>query len=337
VRRIHADTVITSPARVVFVLYAAFVLAACGSANGPGYPDVAVLYNRDSTLIHQNAVSLQNSSRYFYSLHPDQYDFLVFFTAETLNPAEVAGMDVHPAYYVTVRNDVEGIGFPDNYDVGTSYGSTSRLQGVIYLGAIDSHFAADDLTILPSYFYTLAHEVAHRFGIYATYDSAGVHTHRLLDNYRDHWTLQMDNGGSPMGGCDWRDNGDGTFTVMEIWTGLYSWFDLYLMGLASPSEVNPVRMLVLDPKPLHVQIGETYPATTWEADITNIIKAEGQRFPPYGTAPDTWRMAFILVARTTRDVSDVSVERLDQLRTAWPGRFHDLTRGRGTMMTNLGY
>ena len=83
-----------------------------------------------------------------------------------------------------------------------------------------------------------------------------------------------------MGGSNWTDNLDGTFTSQDHATGAYlgySWVDLYLMGLASPDEV-PDFFYLADTDP-HVR--DAYWADSG-------ITVRGTKVPassPFGASP----------------------------------------------------
>jgi len=329
----HRSAKVIRWALVVFAVITGAELVQCSAPTGPSYPHVAVLYDLDSTLVRGGRISLTNTSRSFYREYPDYYDFLAVYTLEHVTAVEAMRKDF--ADYLTVRNDVSGIGFSPTYDLGEYMGSKERLQGVIFMNALWEYYDPQTRTILPRLSWILAHETGHRFGAYVWADSAGIASQCLLDNFAAHWTLAMHTGGSPMGGFDWRDNGDGTFTAMARWTGLYSMLDLYLMGLARPEEVGPITMLSLNPKPDSVALGTTLPATTWTAHVEDIIAVEGPRIPPFGEAPTTWRTAFVLVVPNSKSATYEAISGLDAIRSYWSVRFSELTRGRGHMMTEM--
>jgi len=250
-----------------------------------------------------------------------------------LDAVEIAGHDL--ADYYTIRNDVRGIGFPPTYDVGRSVGSPARLQGIVYMGALGRYWDSRTGKLAPELSYILAHELGHRFGAYVRCDSGGATSKMLLDFAADHWTLAMITGGSPVGGHDWRDNGDGTFTSLGRWTGLYSMLDLYLMGLAAPEEVGPIRLLDLNPRPDSIAVGTTIGAGTITKSVCDIVAVEGERQPAFGQAPTSWRAALVLVAPSNGLVDAGIMEGLEAIRAYWPGRFAELARGRGTMTVGL--
>lgn len=317
--------------RHAFVLLSAVL--GCSSLAGPTHPHVAIVVDWDERILSQGWISLAEASRSFYFRYPDAFDFLVMLSLEPMSAVEIQEHDL--AHYLSVRNDVRGIGFPPTYDVGLTVGSQARLQGIVYLGGLWTYYDAETKTLSPELSYILAHELGHRFAAYVRCDSSGVASTMLLDFDADHWTLALDTDGSPMGGHDWRDNGDGTFTTVARWAGLYSMLDLYLMGLASPEEVPPLTLLDLNPRPYSIPVGTTITASTITKSVQDVVAVEGTRRPPCGEAPTSWRVAFMLVARSSREVTPDASDGMEAIRSFWPDRFRELTRGRGSMRTEL--
>ncbi|MCY4110236.1 MAG: hypothetical protein OXG11_14580 [Chloroflexi bacterium] len=153
-----------------------------------------------------------------------------------------------------------------------------------------------------------AHEVTHSWTAYLEYvKSNGTRSPLFADSFADgcrcHWrgdlhvpaafpwggeeapSLMM--GGE--GGGVWRDNGDGTFTVVTDFGGAsgLSWLDLYAMGLAEVSEVRDLYVLRnLEPAPGNDSPRSsghyrgTFRATKESISIDQIVAAMGPREPP---------------------------------------------------------
>ena len=318
----------------VVAFTAVIAAGGCSSPTAPSPLHVAILSNADGPLIGDGRIGLAASSRAFYLHHPDAFDFLVLFSLTHLRAAEVDSDDL--ATYLTVRNDVGGIGLRPQIDLGGYAGSDERLQGIVYMGNVWRYYDRQKRDMSPNFAVYLAHEIGHRFCSYVRVDSPDLPPYYLLDSRRDHWTLAMETGGSPMGGHAWRANGDGSFTATERWTGHYCWLDLYLMGLAAPEEVGPITVLDVEPRPHSVSLGTTLHVGTRTLGIDAVIAAEGPRTPPYGQAPDSWRAAFVLVVldRNSSDAAAAAAA-VDEMRQAWPDEFAARTRGRGHMATTL--
>ncbi|MCM8775460.1 MAG: hypothetical protein NC930_03815, partial [Candidatus Omnitrophica bacterium] len=170
-----------------------------------------------------------------------------------------------------VKTDIEGIGFvqddPLVRRLNETFGpriaelfsgfmevvsSRGKLEGLSWvdLPAISKYgTGAANFTD-----FVLLQEIAHRWGVFLSSGGRkGADPLGILGRDGAHWSPFFDAGNSPMDGIDWRDNGDGTFTMESFW-GL-SWFDmifnetpkhinwfndfdLYAMGLLAPSSVH---------------------------------------------------------------------------------------------------
>ena len=148
----------------------------------------------------------------------DLFDFILFFPESPVHVG-IAGREG------TVQHNIEGIG-ADLFDDTASWGSMGKLQSVVTL-----NFGAGP---------TL-HEVMHRWAVHLTPDlgfgSCGGSSH---------WGV-AGVGMGQLGGFDPTslvDNGDGTFTAAPFSPvangGDYVSLELYLMGLASASEVPDI-------------------------------------------------------------------------------------------------
>ena len=318
---------------VVLAYVAIITIGGCSSPTAPDWPHVAVVSNDDGRLISGEKIRLTSVSRAFYQRHADVFDFLVLFSLTHLHVAEADSDDL--AFYMTIRNNVSGIGLPATFDLGDVVGSDERLQGVIYMGDVWRFYDRETGTISADFAVYLAHEIGHRFCAYVRVACPDVPPYYLLDFRRDHWTLAMQTGGSPMGGHLWRDNRDGSFTAMERWTGPYCPLDLYLMGLASPAEVGPITVLDIDPRPYSVPLGTTLHVATRTFSVDDVIAAEGPRIPPYDHAPRSWRAAFALVVPDMSSSHADALAAVETLRLSWSDEFAQLTGGRGHMATTL--
>jgi hypothetical protein len=161
----------------------------------------------------------------------------------------------------------------------------------------------------------------------------------------------MDAGGSPAGGNKWKDNGDGSFSILpqapkEL---TYSMLDLYLMGLADPSEVEPFGLLedavppaeVKDPYtgaeltaasfPHFASTPVTVKATRKTITIDDIIAANGARAPARKDSPQTLKLGIVLMVGATADDAAIAKAEaaMDPVATAVAPAFERATRGRG--------
>lgn len=110
-----------------------------------------------------------------------------------------------------------------------------------------------------------------------------------------------------MGGGNWQENPDGTFTrVADDYflpaSGL-SHLDLYLMGLLDANEV-PESFLLGDPVLLNRDEGfGVYSATKETISIEQVVAALGPREPAAGTAQTEFNVAFVYLVESGRTPS----------------------------------
>jgi hypothetical protein len=175
-----------------------------------------------------------------------------------------------------------------------------------------------------------------------------------LIGFPSHWSFFMDAGGSPAGGNVWTDNGDGTFTVVpgDPATLKYSMIDLYLMGLASPDEVEPFGVLTnvtvprmpTDPNFGGAFSAQSFPwfdrhaapfrvtATRRGLTVDDVIAANGVRTPEAGVKT-SYTVAIVLLVPENADAATIAAAEnafapiADSLAPA----FADATRQRGTL------
>lgn len=87
----------------------------------------------------------------------------------------------------------------------------------------------------------IAHETQHDVCCYIEFvdPENGLISKALLGEAGAHWSLYHNTYGQLMYGCNWRDEGNGTFYSISPMRGVRP-LDLYLWGLAPPSSVPPV-------------------------------------------------------------------------------------------------
>lgn len=168
-----------------------------------------------------------------------------------------------------------------------------------------------------------------------------------------HWSFWLDAGRSPAGGNAWHDNGDGTFTAAGQSPGAvaYSMLDLYLMGMADPSEVMPFGVLegaiapssAKDPLWGGVVAAHSFPwfsatpltvtATRRTLTIDDVIARNGPRMPAAASAPRTFTVAFVVLVKSSATDADVAQAKaaFDPIAPTFAPAFHTATQGRGTL------
>jgi hypothetical protein len=146
---------------------------------------------------------------------------------------------------------------------------------------------------------------------------------------------------SAMGGANFRDNGDGTFTSPDVlgYFG-YSWHELYLMGLASPNEVPPWFYIAESNPPLNISYspppGTTVSGIRRNVTIQQVIDAIGPRRPVAAESQRAFRVLFVLLTRDGAAVTPEMIQRMTEHRLGFEKAFSRATGGRGTVMTTFG-
>jgi hypothetical protein len=142
------------------------------------------------------------------------------------------------------------------------------------------------------------HETMHQWGLY-------LDRSLELDDGTGHWGAVNIPG--TLYGLDFKENGDGTYTILRNGSSpvgdiaeyyrqfRYPPMELYLMGLIPPEQVPPITVLRgIDPA--RVNPGDVVrPTSVRTVTIQEIIAAHGPRIPDHRTSPKRFRMAGILL------------------------------------------
>jgi len=272
-----------------------------------------------------NILARQEIAREFLRLHPDEYDFLVVFTNFSMTMPD----PLAKGFYLDVKNDTRGIG-KALIDNTAAFGSAGRLQGMIDMGNVVTSITDPRHPLFDDTVNTLMHEMMHRWGSFVKYkDGQGDIRSDLLGKDGSHWNFLLDTGASLHYGNAWTDNGDGTFT--SIGGGKYcSPLDLYLMGFYDGADVPPMLLIEnvsIDPA-RRPEPGARISGSPRFVTIDDIIAAEGARVPDVSSSQKVFKAAFILIT-TPGSFSGEELQGIENLRSAWAGKFSALTGGRG--------
>lgn len=281
----------------------------------------------------------------FYDAHPgrDDWDFVYFLTDFDYDLGGGAF-----AYYAPLRNDVTGTGeqpytAPPDHTFGRS-----RIQGWLNLSNIVTQYPEYPTTRMlgaNSALSILGQEQGHRWLAYVKYP--GANANLLLGRDNEHWSFFFNiesalshpaaRRSSSAEGNVWRDNGNGTFTSVNLIDG-YSRLDHYLMGLRPASDVPDTFVIAggaaagytrtSGPRP-NVMATGTRQAVT----INQIIEANGARTPDVSAAPKRFRTAFILLSRRNSPASLTTINKLLRYRLAWESYFAHSTDYLATLST----
>jgi hypothetical protein len=202
---------------------------------------------------------------------------------------------------------------------------------------------------IPPYDYAMSqigHEMAHRWSAFV---SAKVGT-ETIPLGPTHWArglqapvpfpFQRPTEASAMGGGVWQDNFDGTFTQLDddyyVPATGYSYLDLYLMGLAAPSEVPDffiLRNLVASGRDANGH--PIFKADRTKVTIQDVIAAEGPRTPDIDHAQKQFNTGFVVMVEHGKTPSRELVDRTTGIRAAWMDYFATVTGHRASMTATV--
>ena len=138
----------------------------------------------------------------------------------------------------------------------------------------------------------------------------------------------------------WRNNGDGSFTSINLIDG-YSLLDQYLMGLRPPADVVG-NFVITDltstsgfnrsssPRPNATIRGRRQAVT-----INEIIQANGPRNPGTATAQRNFRSAVILLVNSGAEPTAATLNKVTRFRLAWESYFAQSTDYIANLNTGL--
>lgn len=201
---------------------------------------------------------------------------------------------------------------------------------------------------IPAYNYAMSqigHELGHRWSAFVSAKVNG----QTIPLGPTHWAMglqapvafpfQRPNEASAMGGGVWQDNRDGTYTQLDddyyVPATGYSYLDLYLMGLMSPSEVPDFFILRnLIPAGTDPNGHRIYKADRTNVTIQDVIAAEGPRLPAVAQSQKKFNTGIVVVVEHGNKPSKELLERADGIRRQWMEYWSITTGHRSTMTTN---
>jgi hypothetical protein len=278
--------------------------------------------------IRQDDFDATRVSQQFFQAMPDVFDYLVL-----NNTAFSPGSSV---FFISARNKIAGLGL-GTYDFSANYGATAtgKLRGFVnYTTNAPVDFAHQVLT----------HEMGHAFCCFIKSTP--------LSSGSPHWPLSTaafgtmggnGNPGSNAGYMKLTPLGDGTYRVdaQSPYTGFTN-LDLYLLGLADSSQVEP--QIVFADQTQKVSVGAILGGATTTTTIRDIVTANGLRPLEYTGTPITYRAVLVVVSRgrllTPQEMAyyDLAAQRGEATST-FDGKyltpFSVNTRGRGILVTKL--
>jgi hypothetical protein len=146
---------------------------------------------------------------------------------------------------------------------------------------------------------------------------------------------------SIMGGANYRDNGDGTFTRLANGTmnpaSGFSYLELYLMGFLPASGVPDFFVLRNQRNTGTTPDGNAIVAADKvRITIQDVIAHNGPRVPSFENSPKAYNTAMVAVTLHGRQPTDAMLQQLEGIRAAWIDYWSKVTGGVSTMTTSTG-
>jgi hypothetical protein len=231
------------------------------------------------------------------------------------------------------------------------YGSAGRLQWMyaqpVYIGSNQGQERSPDGKIT-GYNYAMSqipHELAHLWAANAT-AKVGGETIALGPTHWDRglhvpaaFPYRRIVEASLMGGGVWQDNFDGTYSQLDdnFYVPATGWspLDLYLMGLAPPSEVPDfflLRNLVragTDARGFPLYKGDRIKIT-----IGDVIASLGPRTPDFEHSQKVFNTGMVVIVMHGAAPSRELIERTNAIREAWIEFWSTTTGHRSVMKTS---
>jgi hypothetical protein len=202
---------------------------------------------------------------------------------------------------------------------------------------------------IPPYDYALSqigHEMGHRWSAFVSARVDG----ETIPLGPTHWArglhapapfpFQRPTEASAMGGGVWQDNFDGSFTQLDddyyVPATGYSYLDLYLMGLISPSEVPDFFILRrLTPAGRDASDRPVFKADRTRISIQDVIAVESPRLPDVDHAQRQFNTGMVVIVEHGKKPSRELIERTNGIRAAWSDYFAAVTGHRASMTATL--
>jgi homoserine O-acetyltransferase len=140
-----------------------------------------------------------------------------------------------------------------------------------------------------------------------------------------------------MGGSTWKDNGDGTWTQLDrdYYSPAkgWSWFALYLMGLAKPEEVQPFFILrnLQRTGQTDAQGHPIFRGDKTVITIQDVIAAMGPRIPDFDHSQRKFNTAMVVVTMPGKKPSKELVTAANNIAEHWITYWSKTTGGRASM------
>ena len=262
------------------------------------------------------------------SVHGDNFDFVGFWLS--FAPHHELGA----AFYLGLENDVTGIGL-GLFNGRSAFGIAGQnIEGLVMMWDINHTYWQPGTGPNADFTRTvLGQEFEHRFGMFLPDLLDGRPLQGTIGCGRGaHWNFKVDGQGSGMEIADWIGVNPAVPASLNVnfntdIGGVFSYPDLYLMGMVSPQELD-----TLSSEFRYMNDSDcfsNYFGTITTITSTQIIAAAGPRVPDSTTAQKDFRTAWIMIHLPnfppTQDELDKTVGILNQHAIDW--RFGTLDRG----------
>ena len=286
----------------------------------------------------------------------DRFDFMVWYSDFRVDDQEAGTRSVGD-----IGQKVSGLG--PRMDLGMrlqDYCSQGRLQVTwfqpVWIGSVqaqeqhpDGRFAGYNMAVAQ-----IGHELGHRWSTRTraivngeTIELRGPHDPGGLSG-ATHWPAGVSTPtpfpfsrpveASIMGGTNWKDNGDGTFTQLANGTmnpaSGFSYLELYLMGFLPASKVPDFFILRNQQNVGRTPEGQNIvKAEKVTITINDVIAHNGPRVPSFENSPKAYNTAIVAVTLHGRQPTPAMLTQLEGIATAWKGYWSKVTGGVSTMDT----
>jgi hypothetical protein len=271
-----------------------------------------------------------------YGLNPSQIDALAVYQDFPTDIIFYAGA------YSTVGNPaVDGIANRSGF--GTIH---PRTPALLHMNLFDYGWNATAERSVA----VMNHELGHRWLYHFSIMENGLRL-RKLNPASAHpaqfvhtpaaFRVYTDRDASTMGGGNFVDNGNGTFTS-AFQPGYYgfSWHDLYLMGLATPAEVEPWYYIENSSPALgpayYPPNNITVSGVRRDVNVQQIIDGMGPRNPDAANSQRNFRVLYVLLTRDGAAVEPSTLQTLHEYRSEFQRAFQTATGDRATVNTYFG-
>ena len=215
-----------------------------------------------------------------YQQLPDVFDFLMFFSTNKVEHEPFRSTNnFNAGLHVPVRTDYTG-NSRGLFDRSADFGSAGQLQALNLLDAFERGIWDANAV----------HELVHQWSAFLE-DNVGITDY-------PHY-LHNSSVGSIVGGLEWLDNGDGSFTINfdrgRNRASEASPLDLYFMGLIEPDDVPPIQVLDMTVSPPKSPSNPVVLADEILRTVTvdDIIARYGPRLPGPAAAQRDFRIGFV--------------------------------------------